>query len=517
MKHVDPIAFQQSLVQSRIKEIKEDLPHLYGWKWYPWAKEFFESRNKMNLLCAANQISKSSTAIRKNIEWACNKKLWKELWDTPPKMFWYFYPTDEVATIEVEKKWIPEFLPRGEMKHHENYGWDLEYDHGFVSAIHFRSGVTIYFKSYGQKTLNLQTSSVHMITGDEEMPEEHINELLARLRSTRGYYNQVFTATRGLQVWYRAMECIGQSEEVFPHAWKRCVSLRDSMFYEDGTPSKWTAERIKEAESYCTSQAEILKRIDGRFVKDEGRKYSAFDVVLNQGDPNVPVPKNWRHYGGVDIGSGGKGRSAGAIVIIAVNPENTYGRVIRTWRGDHEETTARDILDKYKEISAGLNVVQACYDYQSREFGLIAARSGEGFIPADKERNSGSQIINTLFQSGALSIDEGAYDNRRLVTELMSVPAGDKNRKYQDDLTDALRYVIKMIPWDFHKISPLTKLGIEYGKEESEEVPRADWTEAQYIAWEIKQRRGEASDRRSSEGWGDFESEIEAWNEAYGN
>jgi phage terminase large subunit-like protein len=512
MKNLDPITFQQSIIKSRIKELRDDLPHLYGWGWYSWAREFFESRNRMNLLCAANQIGKSSAAIRKNIEWACNKKLWPELWDSTPKQFWYFYPSDEIATIEVEKKWVPEFLPRGDMKNHESYGWDIEYKSGDVAAIHFRSGVSIYFKSYGQKVINLQTSSVHMMTFDEEAPEEIINECLARLRATRGYFNQVFTATRGLQAWYRAMECIGTSEEMFASAWKRSVSMRDCMYYEDGTPTKWTPERIAEAESYCTSKSEILKRIDGRFVKDEGRKYLAFDPDTCTYAAGDEIPANWRYYAGVDIGSGGRGRSAGAIVIVAVSPELDQGKVVRTWRGDYEETTAKDILEKYKELKKGIIITQACYDYQSREFGLIAARSGEPFLAADKERDSGTQIMNTLFQSRALMIAHGEFDNQKLVTELMSVPVGEKNRKYQDDLTDALRYVVKLIPWDFPKISPHLKMD----EEVKDEVPKQEWSAQEYQAWEIRQRRGEMSDEQKDE-WHNFSQEIDAWNEAYGN
>lgn len=514
MANLDPLTFQQSIVKQRIKELREDLPHLHGWKWYPWAREFFESRNRMNLLCAANQIGKSSAAIRKNIEWACNKKLWKDLWDTPPKQFWYFYPSDQVATVEVEKKWIPEFLPRGDMKNHENYGWDIEYKSGDVSAIHFRSGCSIYFKSYGQKTVNLQTSSVHMMTFDEEAPEEIINECLARLRATRGYFNQVFTATRGLQIWYRAMECIGTPEEMFKDAWKRSVSMRECMYYDDGTPSPWTAERIREAESFCTSQSEILKRIDGRFVKDEGRRYLTFDPDKSVTDSSEKIPANWRYYAGVDVGSGGRGRSAGAVVIVAVSPDLDRGRVVRTWRGDFEETTAKDILEKYKELRQGITITQACYDYQSREFGLIASRSGEPFLPADKQRNSGEQITNTLFQSGALTIDQDVYDNRKLVTELMSVPAGEKNRKYQDDLTDALRYVLKLIPWDFVKIAPNLKID----DDDRDDVPHTDWNKDQYFQWELKQRRGEMIDEfQGKDEWQAFRDEVAAWNEAYGN
>ena len=86
------------------------LPHRYGYPWYGWARSFYESRQHESFLCAANQIGKSSTQIRKMIEWAGNKKLWPKLWTTEPRQFWYLYPNKDTATIEVDLKWIPEFL-----------------------------------------------------------------------------------------------------------------------------------------------------------------------------------------------------------------------------------------------------------------------------------------------------------------------------------------------------------------------------------------------------------------------
>ena len=52
--------FKKAAIETRIKEIKEELPHLYahGGKWYQWSREFFQSKNKINLLTAANQIGK---------------------------------------------------------------------------------------------------------------------------------------------------------------------------------------------------------------------------------------------------------------------------------------------------------------------------------------------------------------------------------------------------------------------------------------------------------------------------
>ena len=283
--------------------------------------------------------------------------------------------------------------------------------------------------------------------------------------------------------------------------------------YEDGSPSIWTPERIAEAEGQCTSKKEVLKRIHGRFVKDEGLRYDSFDTDRNIQEA-VKIPHEWKYYSAVDIGSGGKGRSAGAIVFLAINPQNTRGRVVRTWRGDHEETTASDILTKYRLIRGEIPVTQAGYDYASREFGLIAARSGEAFVRADKTKNSGEATLNTLFKSGALTIDAGVYHNQRLITELMSVPSGAKNRNYQDDLTDALRYAAALVPWDFASITPgESPTDVE---EVRDEIPKAEWSEEEYVAWEIRQRRGVIT-KGAQDGWQDFDETVDEWNEAYGS
>lgn len=512
----DPLMHQHHMVKKRIEELKSDLPHLNGYKWYSWAKDFFESRHKITLLCAANQISKSSTQIRKCIEWAGNPKLWPDLWDSQPKIFWYFYPSELVAQVEFEKKWVPEFMPRGAMKDHPTYGWDVEYDSGTLVAIHFRSGVSVYFKTYGQKAINLQTATVHAIFADEEMPEMYVDELLARLRRTGGYFHQVFTATLGLALWYRAMECIGTEDEAFKTAWKRTVSMYECQFYEDGSPSPWTPDRIAEAEAQCTTRRESLKRIHGRFVKDEGLRYESFDPERNIKE-SQPVPGNWKLYAGVDIGSGGsKHRSSGAIIFVATNPEFTEGRVVRSWRGDNVETSSSDILCKYRELLGKSPITQACYDHSSKEFGIIAQRSGAGFNPADKGKTSGEATTNTLFKAGALTIDSGVYDNQKLITELMSVPGGPvKNRSYKDDLTDALKYCLAQIPWNFAKISPGS--GFNDEDEERDEIPQAEWTNQEYLAWEIRQRRGEATTEGDVQDCdAEFRAEIDEWNEAYG-
>jgi len=120
-------------------------------------------------------------------------------------LFWYFYPSAEVATIEFQKKWLPEFMPKGAKKGCFKYGWREEYDKKFIKAIHFNSGVSMYFKFYSQNVMNLQSGSVHAIFTDEELPVDYYSELKARLFGTRGYFHMVFTATLNQEFWWRAI------------------------------------------------------------------------------------------------------------------------------------------------------------------------------------------------------------------------------------------------------------------------------------------------------------------------
>lgn len=142
------------------KRLINGLPHLYGMKFYPWMREYFDSQNKVCLLCAANQIGKSSIQIRKMIHWATEPKLWPVLWPhRTPRQFWYLYPSSFIGSIEVEKKWIPEFLPRDEFKTHPIYGWHLDYRSKYVQALHFNSGISVYMKTYSQDPQDLQSGT----------------------------------------------------------------------------------------------------------------------------------------------------------------------------------------------------------------------------------------------------------------------------------------------------------------------------------------------------------------------
>jgi len=434
-------------------KLKQGLPHLFGYPFYNWSRRVFESKNREVLLTSANQVGKSSVAIRKNINLATNPKLWKEFWPSLmpgqiPGLFWYMYPSHAVATTEVEEKWVKEFLPRGEFKDHVQFGWELEFHKSEIHAIHFKTGVTIQFKSYSQKARDLQTSSVFHLTCDEELPVELLPELSARLNATNGYFLTVFTATLGQQHWKRAMEPATAEEETHKDALKIQVSLFDSMKYEDGSPSPWTEAKIKRAIANCPTESEVQRRIYGRFVRSEGLMYEGFSLEKNMTEAH-PLPKSWQVFTGIDPGSGGKSGHPAAIVFIGVSPTFREARVFRAWRGDGVPTTSEDILMKYRELKGNLQPTVQVYDYAAKDFFMIASRAGEAFTPADKGRERGVALLNALFKSGMLKIQRGDGELDKLVNELSSLSTKTNKTAALDDLIDALRYASMAVPWDF--------------------------------------------------------------------
>lgn len=435
--------------------ITQGLPHLYSMKFYPWGRVAYESSNREIFLCSANQVGKSTVAIRKNIWLATEPSVWKRFWPKllsvhKPNLFWYFYPNFQLATTEFETKWEP-LLPQGEFKKHPQYGWQAVYDKGVIQKIHFNSGVTIQFRAYSQKLIDIQAASVYHVTADEEMPVHLLPEISARMNSTDGLLFMVFTATLGQIYWKETMEPSTQESERHKGALKIQVSLYDSMEFEDGTPSHWTNEKIERAKANCPTDAEVQRRVYGRFVKSQGLVYESFSVEKNR-SKNHPLPKDWHVYSAVDPGTGGESGHPAGILFVGVNPQYTKGRVFRGWRGDGVSTDSQAILNKHRELRKGLTRAMDLYDWAAKDFFLVATSQGENFVAADKARESGIAIVNTLFKNDMLAIQEGDPELEKLVTELCTLAIGMDKRKAKDDLIDPLRYICKMIPWDFSQI-----------------------------------------------------------------
>lgn len=518
---LNPHREQELLAEiQKLKEenrLKRGLPHLYAFKWYTWAREYYESTNKVNLLCAANQISKSSTWIRKSINWATEKSLWNSLWNHDPIQFWYFYPSQKIVNTEYETKW-KQFLPRNEFKEDSFYGWDVEKNGKDIVAIHFKSGVHLYFKTYSQKVEDLQAGTVDAMFCDEEMPFTLYAELIFRLTSSDGYFHMCFTATIGQDEWRRAMEIdsLGEDEKEFlPDAFKRCVSLYECKEYEDGSLSHWTDEKIKQVIARCATHNEVLRRVLGRFVLAKDRLvYPTFDYKRHMKEKH-PVPRTWLIYGGADVGSGNAKKFAhskeesghpAAIAFIAVDPSFRKGRVFLAWRGDGIITTAGDIVLKYKELvdANKLLVNSQVYDWNAADFYTIATRMGMGFKKANKEHERGEEILNTLFKNDMLAIYIDS-ETEKLAKELITLKRSTRKDNAKDDLIDCIRYICSDIPWDFTALNVV--------EAEQVEIPEKSLNAHQS---EIAERRSRFIEQ-NTEAENDLDLEFQEMNDFYGS
>jgi phage terminase large subunit-like protein len=430
--------------------LKEGLPHLYGLPWYDWAWDFFNSTNRYNFLCAANQIGKSSSQIRKCIHWATDPTLWPTLWRRRPLQFWYLYPNQKTATIEVHKKWVEEFLPKGIYKDHPQYGWKLEIKNKEVFALHFNTGVSVYFKAYSQDVHDLQAGSCHAVFCDEELPSSLFPELNMRMAATFGYFHMVFTATRGEEFWRQTIEVKGKGER-FPLAFKRQVSMYDCLRYRDGSASHWTKEEVQRLEANCGTKAEVQRRIHGRFIKSEGLKYPSFDRDRNVKPAPGPIPSDWLVYAGIDSGGGGDSHPS-AIAFVAVRPDFRKARIFRGWKGDeNQDTTASDTLMKYLDLKEKMFVTQARFDWADKDLGVIAGRMGITLQPAEKSHEKGEQMLNVLFKNGILDIDD-TEELQPLVQEFLTLDTDTAKQKAKDDYIDSVRYCVATIAWDWSVI-----------------------------------------------------------------
>jgi len=460
MSELETLKLQRIALLEKQVRWKKWLPHLYALPHYKWSREFYECRHKESYMTAANQIGKSTSQIRRWINWAVDKSLWPELWPGPlslgksPNLFWYLYPDSKTFDTEWETKWVPLLPKREGMEDPEFwaiYGWETIRSQGQIRGVRFSSGVRGEFRFYSQDTANLQAGTVYYIAFDEELPIQHLTELEFRLSDTNGYMSGVFTATLGQKFWWDVMEGVGE-EEKKADAWKKQVSLYDCQEFEDGTKTKWTDSEISRAKQRCATEADIQRRIYGKFASAGNLKYESFDKVRNTVSP-VVIPPSWKIYAGVDVGSG-KGSHKAAISFIAVNPEYTQGRIFLAWRGDHVRTTAGDVLTKYRTMKMqlelkGYRIESAAYDWAAKDFFTIATSYGEAFQRAIKDRDAGEMTGNALFKNGMLLLHNDDPEIEKLVSEILSTTNKSDTSHNEDDLLDATRYAWMLIPWDW--------------------------------------------------------------------
>lgn len=417
---------------------------------YLWQLKHINSTARMTFSCAANQVGKSVANWIRLLRFCYLRSYWDKFFcGQKPPPFWYFYPSASISTAEIKEKYIKNYFPHPDLKDHERWGYKINQDKKVIHSIEFATGTSVYFKNYTQIPDNLQTATLGGVFGDEEMPEKIFDELIFRGVSRENfYYNNVFTATLGQEYLRKTIEVKGDGE-LFPDAMKQQITMFDCLKYADGTPSRvFTKEKIAQTIAACTSPEQVQRRVYGRFVLSENRKFHAFNIDRNV-EKGHPIPSKWLIYAGIDWGSGGDTGHPSALVYLGVSTDFKKGRVFLTWRGDGIPTTQGDLVTKHVQLTKDLNVLDAAYDYSATDVGTIASRIGISLTKADKSRDTSVELINTLFKNNQLKIytGDGYSANEKLVSELIG--ALNHGPKTKDDLIDALRYAVTLVPWQF--------------------------------------------------------------------
>lgn len=490
---------------------RECLPHIFGFKLFAYQEEYLDTTNNTQLLCACNQIGKSTAQQLKCVRLATNTNgAWEKFFPVnEPRVFWYLYPDLGTATREFEEKWVKDILPRAEYKDHPQYGWKANYKQKEIYSLEFHSGVTVYFHSYEKKASSLQAATVdHMFT-DEELPFGLLGELSQRIsyRLPYSYFSMVFTATLGQEEWRRAIEEIGEELEMFPEAWKKQVGKWDCLKYADGTPSHITPELIKKQESLLGSQDEIDLRINGKFRKLDGLKFPSFSPSRDVRKPFPVHQNNFPNiYGGVDLGSGGKEGHPSVITFVAVNNRYTKGVVFRVWTSSKvEKTTNSDVAVELGKLRTTLHahVIETNYDHQAVDFNTYCDRLAIPVSKANKSQEKGTDIVNSLFKNGMLFILD-LEETKPLQSELRSLLKTTNKRNAVDDHCDSLRYTVATIPWNWE--GALKEQFEKVAEPKTPEIPlnkRGRLTNEEYIQ-RTNHLEDQESDLAEFEYWGAF-------------
>lgn len=464
------VLLKKIALEKRKQYIKDSLPHLYGFDWYPYQKEFLKVNKEIQVLCCANQLGKSTILCAKIVKLATDVKEWSNLWVDKPTTFIYLLPNQKLHDEAARTKWLS-VLPKNEFEDHETYGWKWIKRGKSYLGIEFNSGVTCLFQSFGQSNTNRQAISASCVVFDEEPDVEIIPEVQTRTSAIRiaqanrknawgGFKIFAFTPTKSQNFFREVLEEVGPKER-WPvsqgNVWKKCVSLFECQKHVSGQRSIWTDKKIQSIISALPTDAEVKRRVYGRFQASEDLVYPQFSTSKNTIE-YIPPLEDYHYYAGIDYGAGGTSHPS-AIVFVAVKPDYTQAYVTDCWIGEGILTTCSDVIDKYRAMVRGRSVVNAYYDWAAKDLHTFATRAGLNLMKANKDHKIGEDILNALFKNNMLTICAVDYDANLLGTQLLTFVKKRNKRAEFNDLIDSLRYAVSSIPWDFESKGGITHAG----------------------------------------------------------
>jgi hypothetical protein len=499
--HAELDLLRKELAILKYEEKDKDLnPHKY-FDLYEWQDEFIYQKPHIakyghypsNLfLTNANQTGKSFS-LQVLAHRLCTDQKFR-LWhwgDNQPRVIWYVLPTQDHINDAFDDNWEAGLLSRGEAKKEGLFAWKVLKKGKDIKGIQFlATGCKLMFITLAARGSSHQGRSVGAILFDEEPDVAKIGEFLARGASfncpTTGRSLMIvcyaFTPTSA-QDWFKKIFCyqdehflskipldlkakyfwnkqleeyrtctkLQEKEELMknsPTTWKRRVSMFEANRFMSGKQGRYTEDRVREFIAVQPSKKDIMVRVFASFEKEDngGNIYKYFNKEQHTAWM-AKMPHDMKTTGGIrtaglDYGSGSN--HPGGVVITWISPDFKKIRVIKMWRGEKGKvTTAEDIVQKYLEMSAGMNIDFPFYDWSCADLNTIYWRmTGKELQKAQKNHEIGVGLVDTLFKNNMLQFwgysDEPYLDWVATDYEGISHSVAKKDR--EDTLSDCIRY-----------------------------------------------------------------------------
>lgn len=480
----------------------------------------------------------------------------KRQWgDNDPRVIWYVLPSLDHINDFFGEKWEPDVLSRGEAAKTGPYAWKLIKKGRDVRGIHFlATNCKLIFITMGAKGSAMQGRSVGAIIFDEEPDVRKLGELETR---TASFNNEItglstailvfgFTATSA-QDYFKKIFCYQdesflekippdlldkyfldkqaqihrtcteaqEKQELFkkgPTIYKRRISIFEAQKFMSGKQGRYTEARARQFVKEQPSKKDIMVRAFGAFEKEDtgGNLYKYFnrEIHLSHQQGFKPIYKTMAgiRTAGLDYGSGSN--HPGGVVISWISPDFKKIRVIKMWRGAKGVvTTAEDIVDKYIEMSAGMNIDFPFYDFSMADLKTIYNRkTGKELLPAVKVKE-GYGIIDTFLKNNMLQLwsygDEPYGD--WAASEFETINHGTAKKDRLDELTDCIRYSLAGVAhlFDLEDIAPISNEQITSVAEEETKTPE----DYGVRSWDLVPKK------EDKDGW--VSDDIDEWGDTF--
>lgn len=410
-------------------------------------RAFHESKARYRFIRSGNQGGKTFCTTHELAWILVGKHPYRELEVPVNKIAWVVGPSkgDVIATIW--ELYLSKFIPAKYIVKIHRVGGSIDY-------IEFSTGWKLYIKSYEAGRESMQMMPVDFVLVDEMLPDNVLDELEARVATTRGKIVYSFTP---LKVSFKV-------KKYFTDKNNHVETFHMSRFDNPIIDKKELKEEIKNWD-----KGKIAVRIFGEWINYEGRLLPCF------GEQNIiedfEVPEEWRKICSIDPATS----TDTGIVWVAENPLTGVWYVYRDLLV--KELAPSDLMHTIIKETCGDRIYSYFVDQQAAYLVAEAMKYQIALIGIKKKNEKENMVneLNQVFKDKQIQIFKSCKDTIRQLTEYANQfeVIEFKPIKEEDHIVDCLLYFNRGKPFFIVKEKPIAlgqKIEEFLNKKNKEEV-----------------------------------------------